>query len=285
MADIDNRTFHAQAESIRTASTAERQRVIGELVTQLHTTSTLSKWGAKIARDHSYTSREGRADDIPQVIAEHVVRVLSNLTPDGEAPGDWLRALYGSSSRAVASYLASGQVSAASNMSGASSRARTIRTVHAQLTSELGREPSKAEIIERANTHMREHRKNAAKQGALISERDFTESAAPALSLDAMVLDFPATHDEDAIDARLDAFFIIRKLRKLARVVAPQHLVLLNAVLDAWMESLYLGERPTVLGLAQISGLDEQSTRRGVAMLDKLLAIAREQSAAAERRA
>lgn len=275
--ELDNTRFNELVARIPAAAVgAPRKSAVNEAVTYLATTATLQVWARKLANNFGYRDRTGR-DDIVNVIAEKVMKSLTAVTDTHLANvGNWASYLFGQAENAVKDYLASGQVTAASGMSGVHRRASTIGVARRDLLAELGREPSRDEIMAHANAHLLATRKDPARQGALIRESDFAAPAGPAVSVDAFAESGYDLPDEvQSFEQQVEAAFAIRRLLEWCGKEFPADDTL-QTVAKVWVRLHLEGERVSVIRIANETGFSRAASKLALARLDSIVELMRE---------
>lgn len=111
-------------------------------------------------------------DDVVSLCAERTFVLHETDRPTHVL--DWTSYVHASCRSHVATYFESGAVTVASGMSGVVRRQRRIGKQRSALTAVTGREPSRREIIEAINSDASVTRSDARRQGALVSESDFS---------------------------------------------------------------------------------------------------------------
>lgn len=269
MSELTNASFNIQVrEYVALTPGAARERSLQGIFAVLVRSETLAKWARSMANHSNYRDQSG-VEDIQQVISEKLFVTLSSATAENTSRvGDWLNFLHGTAQRAVQDYLASGQVSVASGMSGAARRRSIISRTRRELVTKLDREPTNAEIIEAANTWARAHHKDARKQGLLLNEEDFAAISMAALSLDESPSAAPSVMNDT--ETYSEALLALRRLRATAEAMFPSDEDL-HRVVVAWAECVSQGERPTQEYMSKHTRLRPTAIRSAMVRLNDVL--------------
>ena len=276
--DLVNATFNNLVEqiSVTPLESSARSRAVGTAVHYLSTTDTLDVWANHLSNEFGYHDRVGR-EDISGVLAEKILKSLSKVDPARMlVVRNWASYMYGQAENAMKDYLASGQVTIASRMSGVHRRSNTIRITRRNLVATLGREPSRAEIIESANEYLYATRKDPARSGALIKEEDFNHMMRTAMSVDAFAEDgfeIPAT--DVGLEEMLEASLAAQKLMAWCRQEFPDDMVL-PGVAQLWMRLQMDGERVSVIRISNETGISRASSKECLDRLEEVLELMRE---------
>lgn len=269
MTEINNRAFNAIVQRAIASKTPEtRRRAVNEALELLYATETLRKWALSIANGRGYRDAHG-VHDVEQVIAEKILLTLRSATPEGsDRITDWLRFLHGACERAVKDYLSSSEITVASKMSGLMKRRDIIARTTKELTSTLGREPSREEIIQSANEWAYKHHKDARKQGLVVSDEDFASHGRAAVSLDESPLVGAAV--ESTAEVVSEANLALQRVKDVANELFPddQHLLVVTAV---WADCIANAERPSQASISKETGLSANIVRASLAKLNDVL--------------
>lgn len=250
---------------------AERERVVHELVRRMVAADVFAKWGHKLATVYRLTEHR---EDVVQVATIAVFEELRSLTLGSFGSGGVQFAaphLFSVAKAAVKSLSESSATKGLSGVSGAERRKRLLNAHRQTLTDRLGREPSGRELLEFANSEaVRLRGEKAAKQGLRFSADDL--AGRDLLSLD----DAPGDGGhadvsfEDATDTRIEMDAAVRKVlvRLSDRHPGDEELLL---VAKAWMRQMFLGERESKLEVGRLLGLSEAVTSQKFKLLNSVL--------------
>lgn len=267
---LDRDHLTALVEDVLATPAASRKRVVNTVIEYLVTTNTLDMWTEALSNQVGYHDINGR-EDVGSVIAEKLLVTLhAAQAGTTQRVTNWAGFLYGLSKNAVLDYLASGQVTVASGMSSATRRQTVVGVTRRKLVAELGREPSRAEIIERANSHITATRSNPKKQGALITEADFDHSTQRSADVEdqfALTTTHGATKE---IEDRAEVAVAARKLSAIASELYPDY-ANMGAFMETWMHLNLTGERASLAALAEGTGMSKASTKQYFDALEVIL--------------
>jgi hypothetical protein len=152
-------------------------------------------------------------------------------------------------------------------------RQNEIRKTRSDLTNRGMLEPTDAEIIEAANTRLTDKRKDAARQGILLSEKDFLpQVTGSTMSYDSSTMDSDidgtANHQEDYVLHPVEGRQIITEVIAEAYTVSHD----LGMIAELWIGEFY----PTGHALnnqadiARETGLTKQQVSRSIAKIKKI---------------
>jgi hypothetical protein len=110
-------------------------------------------------------------EDIAQLVAETAYLMLRNVNAKA-LPTRWEGLLYVTANSRVRSYLESGAYTPASGMTSRTRRASKLAYTQGKLQSDLGREPTDAEVVHAWNAEAHERYADAVRQGMVASEAD-----------------------------------------------------------------------------------------------------------------
>ncbi|MBN9214117.1 MAG: hypothetical protein J0J04_04750 [Microbacterium sp.] len=250
-----------------------------ELVTHLYKSETFEVWGRGLANHY------GRPDDhqdITQVITEEIIRYVRAMTPETFASIDRVAAhLYFKAKTAVVRWLDSPAVTVASQMSGISRRYRQSMVARGEFTAKYNRVPTDRELVEFINAKVSATRKDAAKQGALVSESDVSGRMLQSYSMDHQPADgegdgFGTPTQDDSVRGRGELAVTVRRLAELADKTYPDAAEpTVREVLSVWMEFVLDNEPPTVTAIAAKFDIPRPLARERVRQVDSVLAIMR----------
>lgn len=278
--EADLRSFLEQAVS--SADPADRQSHEDRLLSYLYESETFEVWGRSLAKHYG---RPGDWEETSQVLTEEVVRYVRSITPEILETVDRVAAhLYFKAKTAVVRWLDSPAVTVASEMSGISRRYRQSMVARSEYIAKFEREPSDRELVEYINTKVTAARKNAAKQGALVSEADVSGRMLQSYSMDHQLGDgegdgagFGVPTQDDTVRGRGELAMTVRRLAEIAderfgNVSEPT----VREVLVVWMEFVLDNEPPTVTAVAASLGIPRQQARERMRQVDAVLAIMRD---------
>ena len=244
----------------------ERTRTVGRVLEYRVTTQTIDVWAESLSNQFGYHDAVGRQDVRSVIVEKLLITLHAAQSGTTQRVKSWTNFLFGLSSNAVRDYLASG-------MTSATRRRASIRITQRDLLSELGREPSRQEIIDHTNTYMLAHRKNPKKGGALVSVADFT-SANVAVGLDsaARVLGHPGGAEH--IEQRAEASLAARALIKRCASLYPND-DLLGRAAAAWIKLTLAGENMTAVLLGAALDCPRGRAKQCLTRIDEALAAMR----------
>jgi DNA-directed RNA polymerase specialized sigma subunit len=266
----------------RGGSAHSRLKAQNELINYLHNERVLEVWGRSLAR---YYSRKSESDvaDIISVVTEGVITHIREISMetvdrvDRFGPHYWYVA-----KGAVVKYLDSAATTVATAMSGVSRRHRQAMSAKAEFTALYKREPSDPELIEYVNRKVAESRKDAAKQGAIVTaadiegtylrpySMDFKKSSADDSNTDGDHYGKPT--EDDSVRARGELAITIQQLGvQCDEMFEEQHASQVRAVLGVWMDLVMDNEIPGPSTIAARLGVEVSTVRKYLRDVDALL--------------
>lgn len=269
-------------ERIATTDGELRTRATNALIVKLHEREVLKVWGQNLA---AHYGRRSDAEDITGVVNEAVLVAVTTLTTERLSIAEnAVSYLYFQAKAAVALWLDSPAVTIASAMTGVSRRHRLAQAARAELTSLTGAEPTVDEIIEHVNNRLLETRKDARKQGVLISREDvdgrwlrphFAMSAATGFELAG---GWHAPEDDYTTPA--EAAITVAQLQRTAEQMFPGRdgVAIADAIAE-WSQMVLDGERPTAVLMSARLGVSRRTASERIRQVDEVLAAFREAAA------
>lgn len=233
--DAHDRAVHALIESVRTAEPGRdferaRSRALEALLPMF------SRWAPLICRSHRDYSYE-HLDDIVSLAAENAVRMF---TPEGMAnrhPTNWLPYLRRMMQNRASTYYGSSAVSFVSGTTMANRRHSTAARFTEELRSITGEEPSVAEVISYANDIISRSRSDAVRQGALLTEEDFSPVARQ-VSYDSLA-EVGGEDSDQSLIAPSEGNAIVRAVVAQCAQITSDH----GRVAGLWLGGIYDGNR------------------------------------------
>lgn len=273
--------------SVNDGDPAEQAKHQDRLIRHLYDTETLEVWGRSLAKHYG---RPNDHEEITQVVTEELIRYVRTITPDLLSQIDRVAThLYFKAKTAVVRWLDSPAVTVAGQMSGISRRYRQSMVAKGEFIAKFGREPSDRELVEYINTRVEATRKDAAKQGALVSEADVSGRMLSAYSMDHQIGDgeyaadsFGTPTQDDTVRGRGELAMTVQLMgtiadRMFGEVSGPS----VREVLAVWMDFVLDNEPPTVTAIAAALSINRQQARERMRQVEAVLAAVRDNGAAA----
>lgn len=267
---IDDQTYRGYlARIISAPDEASRHEAADAMIVALHKAEVLEIWG------RSLTSRYGRPHDeweeITAVLTEAILQHIRSFTADDLAKVRTVGShLFFRGKEAVTRWLDSPAVTFASEMSGISRRNRIAGAAIRELRSSLGREPEVQEVVNFVNSRALENRKNAVKQGALITAADVDGAMLHTYSIDystddEKLRDSFGTPDDGNVTVQAEVALTVSQLGALASTLfGPERGAEVQATLTLWVSHVLAQEPVTAVAVSLRFGI---SRRAAVARL------------------
>ncbi len=257
---------------------AARRRAENTLIEYLFRSGVMEVWANSLANRHGEVGVRHR-EDLVGVIAVALTKWLQELEPSRlEDVKSWPSFMFRIAAFGVRDYLNSSQVTVASKMSAFARRTRYIGYAQEKLRDELGREPTREEVIEFANAEAARRLKDPKRQGALIDHQDFGDVARPAADVSELNMSSPAADANLAERMRVESA-MDRVLAECARR-APGDEQLMSVV-NEWVDIVASGDEPTPHIISRSLGLSMTATARALDTLNVVLVEMRQSSVAA----
>jgi len=271
---------HKTAELVTVALGAtgtQRRRAENALIEYLFRSGVMEVWANSLANRHGEVGVRHR-EDLVGVIAVSLTKWLQELDASRlEDVKSWPSFMFRIAAFGVRDYLNSSQVTVASKMSAFARRTRYIGYAQEKLRDELGREPSRDEVIEFANTEAARRLKDPKRQGALIDHQDFGDVARPAADVSELNMSSPAADANIAERMRVESA-MNRVLSECAhRAPGDEQLM---SVVNEWVDIVASGDEPTPHIISRSLGLSMTATARALDMLNSVLADMRREPVA-----
>lgn len=226
---------HDEVERINALDGESRSQALGAFVMERRTMF------------ERYASKEAENRRLPRDVVEDLVQEMSILAvrmvdDDRSQPGiysatghQWEAIFTQKARNVLRSYLDGAGGSAMSGANGAARRMRYLSQRRSEMEAELGREPTKKELIAYANAHAQERRANAVRQGLVFSEKDLTPTSAMLELSDAILQTIPG---DDVTESASQAKEYARRLTAAAAASSP----LLGELAHVWLLDVLSGE-------------------------------------------
>lgn len=266
MQRIDNADFHDRVTALVATEpgSPERARHIEEVIDVLVSTGCIAMWVTKLGGRDGRDSIVGR-QDVSQVMLLAIVTLLTEKTPDDSARiADWLGFLHRAAVARARDHLHENS-SAFTHVRNHARRRAVVVAIQSRLASQLGREPSRQEILDEARH-----------TGQPLAEKDLSSPQASLISTFATEEEYVATTEAvEDMDRRTEAALAMRRVRD-ALAYAGHDDTATSAVLTAWEALVRDGERPTAPKLAVEAGIDVRAARKAMAALAEAMAEVRD---------
>lgn len=264
---------------------AARKAAADALILDLHSKEVLELWGRNLAR---HFGRPSDHEEVTSVITEALLMLARNLTADELAKVRQVASyLYFRAKAAVTGWLDSPAVTLATEMSGISRRHRMARVAVRELREKLGREPEPAEVVRFVNERAMASRKDASKQGALITVDDVDGMQLRSYSMDysggddSDMNDSFGTPDDGGVTLAAEASLTVAQLEQRADVaLKPAEATEVKRVLSVWVRLVMAGETPTAVAISKALGLSRRSASARLTQVNGLLQDFRDAAAA-----
>lgn len=279
-AKLDEGTLRSFLErAVGSADPTERQAAQDALIAHLYSLDVFEVWGRNLAKHYG---RPNDWEDVGQVITEELISYVRQITPEIVDNIDRVAAhLFFKAKTSVVRWLDSPAVTVASEMSGISRRYRQSMVARGEFIAKFEREPSDRELVEYINTKVTATRKNAAKQGALVSESDVSGRMLQSYSMDHQLGDgegdaFGRPTEDSTVRTRGELSITTRRLADIAdaRFGAVSNPTV-REVLHAWMEFVLDNEPPTVSAIATKLQIGRPLAKERMRQVDAVLEIMR----------
>ncbi len=269
----------AEMVSVALASTGKnRRRAENALIEYLFRSGVMEVWANSLANRHGEVGVRHR-EDLVGVIAVALTKWLQELDASRlEDVKSWPSFMFRIAAFGVRDYLNSSQVTVASKMSAFARRTRYIGYAQEKLRDELGREPTRDEVIEFANAEAARRLKDPKRQGALIDHQDFGDVARPAADVSELNMSSPAADANIAERMRVESA-MDKVLSECARRSPGDEQLM--SVVNEWVDIVASGDEPTPHIISRSLGLSMTATARALDMLNSVLADMRREPAVA----
>lgn len=269
----------AEMVSVALASTGkDRRRAENMLIEYLFRSGVMEVWANSLANRHGEVGVRHR-EDLVGVIAVALTKWLQELDASRlEDVKSWPSFMFRIAAFGVRDYLNSSQVTVASKMSAFARRTRYIGYAQEKLRDELGREPTRDEVIEFANAEAARRLKDPKRQGALIDHQDFGDVARPAADVSELNMSSPAADANIAERLRVESA-MDKVLSECARRSPGDEQLM--SVVNEWVDIVASGDEPTPHIISRSLGLSMTATARALDMLNSVLADMRREPAVA----
>lgn len=270
------------------ATTEEGRRAKeDELIQILYETEAITIWGQSLARRYRRSRERTEVEDIVSVVAVEIISYVRSITPETlEAIDRLVPHLFWRAKAAVVQWIDSPAVTVAQAMSGVSRRYRQAMMARQEYMAEFGKEPSDRELVNYINAKTKTSRKDAAKQGAIVTEDDVSGRTLNAYSLDYRMSGSDSEYStdglgvptqDDTVRTRGELAITIRHLgdacdQMFAGVTNPT----VREVLHAWMSFVLENESPSALAVSGKLGIGRQKAQERIRQVEEVLAVFRE---------
>ena len=261
------------ADVLASNAKTERERTVGLVLEYLVGTQTIDVWAEALSNRFGYHDSVGRQDIRSVIVEKLLITLHAAQSGTTKRVKNWTNFLFGLSGNAVRDYLGSSQVTAASGMAGATRRRASVRVARRELVAELGREPSRQEIIDYTNAYMLANRKDPKKGGALVGAEDFTP-ADVAVGLDSAARVLGHRDGAEQIEQRAEASLAARSLMRRCAGLYPDDGLLVRAA-EAWIGLTLAGERVTAVLLGSVLDCPRGLAKQCLNRIDEALAAMR----------
>lgn len=278
MSTLDERKT-AEMVSVALGTTgAPRRRAENALIEYLFRSGVMEVWANSLANRHGEVGVRHR-EDLVGVIAVALTKWLQELDASRlEDVKSWPSFMFRIAAFGVRDYLNSSQVTVASKMSAFARRTRYIGYAQEKLRDDLGREPTREEVIEFANAEAARRLKDPKRQGALIDHQDFGDVARPAADVSELNMSSPAADANLAERMRVESA-MDRVLAECARRSPGDEQLM--SVVNEWVDIVASGDEPTPHIISRSLGLSMTATARALDTLNAVLADMRRAPVAA----
>lgn len=256
---------------VNTPTGGEKERLVRELVTYLHSKEAFAVWGQEIARKYRHLDK---TEDLIQQAVEFTLVVAIDLTPARLAAAQsGVSLLYYECRRRLRDWLDGPAVTFATGMSGVMRRTRLATAAQAKLTDELGREPTPREVVDYVEKTVSATRTNPKKQGVFVTTADLDRFQTNTLNIDLVQ---EGVGEDVPLQAQVTLTVIA--LQRLAKELFPD-LVQLPAVVSWWSGVVADGEFPSKKRLRdRFDGVTEESAKQYLAAVNTVLDTFRERA-------
>lgn len=269
MSTLDERkTAEMVSETLR-ATGIQRRRAENALIEYLFRSGVMEVWANSLANRHGEVGVRHR-EDLVGVIAVALTKWLQELDASRlEDVKSWPSFMFRIAAFGVRDYLNSSQVTVASKMSAFARRTRYIGYAQEKLRDDLGREPTREEVIDFANAEATRRLKDPKRQGALIDHQDFGDVARPAADVSELNMSSPAADAKLAERMRLESAMgqVIAECER--RSPGDEQLM---SVVNEWVDIVASGDEPTPHIISRSLGLSMTATARALDTLNAVLA-------------
>lgn len=269
MSTLDERKT-AEMVSVALGTTGmPRRRAENALIEYLFRSGVMEVWANSLANRHGEVGVRHR-EDLVGVIAVALTKWLQELDASRlEDVKSWPSFMFRIAAFGVRDYLNSSQVTVASKMSAFARRTRYIGYAQEKLRDDLGREPTREEVIEFANAEAARRLKDPKRQGALIDHQDFGDVARPAADVSELNMSSPAADANLAERMRVESA-MDRVLAECARRSPGDEQLM--SVVNEWVDIVASGDEPTPHIISRSLGLSMTATARALDTLNAVLA-------------
>jgi len=269
MTTLDDAKMNELFAGLLGSTGVARTRYETQVIEYVYVTGVLGVWANSLASRHGDIGYRHR-EDLVGVIAVALTKWIQELDPSRlEDVRSWPSFMFRVASFGVRDYLNSGQVTVASKMSAFARRTKYIGYAKERLQEELGREPTREEIIEYANIEAHSRLKDPKRQGALIDHQDFGEVARPAVDVDETFLSSRgADHN---IAERVELQDALRNIITECRRRRPDDAQLI-AVINEWVDIVASGDEPTPQIVARSLGISITGASQSLDVLNEVMA-------------
>lgn len=267
--------------SVNAGDPTEQAKHQDRLIQHLYDSETLEVWGRSLAKHYG---RPHDHEEITQVVTEELLRYVRTITADTVSQIDRVAThLYFKAKTAVVRWLDSPAVTVAAEMSGISRRYRQSMVAKGKFIATYGKEPTDRELVDFINARVESTRKDAAKQGALVSEADVSGMMLSAYSMDHQVGDgeyaadsFGAPTQDGTVRGRGELAVTVQLMGTIAdRMFGEVSSPSVRTVLAVWMDFVLDNEPPTVTAIAAKLSINRQQARERMRQVEAVLAEVR----------
>lgn len=251
----------------------DRAPLVSAFVDHLARVEILEVWAREVARS---LSRIDEYEEFGQVAAEAIINRLNEIDREQvDAISVVAAHLYYVCRRACTVHVDSPAVTVAQGMSGISRRYRESRKHRSDYYRDHGTEPTDAELVEYINQKVSARRKDAAKQGALVSEADINgqmlRSYSTDYTIDGSTEEPPIGQTDGGLDQQVLLTMTINQIGAIADEMFGTHGdPPLRAAIASWTMLVSSGTRPTAISLAEDLGVNR---RRSGNLVHKIEAV------------
>lgn len=278
---LDNEVLRGHLRAIVDAADGpSRSAAADALIVGLVQSEVLEVWGRNLSRHYG---RPNDHEEATSVLTERLLNVARSLTQrEFDAISTPASFLYFQAKAGIQKWLDSPAVTLASEMSGIARRHRRARVAARELREKLGREPEASEVVAFANERALQTRKDAARQGALISVADVEGVLLRAYSMDYSdgdrdsdsrdMEDRFGTPNDGGLELAAEVSFTVTQLQDhAARAHHGEERDEVQAVIGAWAQLILEGEPTTASALSSRTGIGRHQIPRRLAQMNAVL--------------
>lgn len=246
------------------------------ILDHLHKTGVAENWALNLSRRFFMLDE---IDDIRQIVMESIIEFLHQVDKKAvrRIHALFLPHLFHTARHAVQAYQESGRRTGMAGMSTLVRRQKEIVRGRVELASQGHENATDAEVRDHVNAKMLKKRADAHRQGALVTDTDFTAGSVLMADPGYMSKEY-SQQQEDEQQTRLEADEAVRALIRHLRNKYPEDKAVLRCAMS-WMRCILIGETPKFSIIAEETGYTEAQVEKSMTKMRRALTGFREMHA------